>query len=293
MKIRGARIEPGEVEAALLAHPDVRACVVDVVETRRERARPADVTYCVTCGLASNHPEAEMGADGVCDVCRSFESYVDEARHYFRSMDDLRAIFDRSRRPDARYDCLLFLSGGKDSTYALYQLADMGLRVLAWTLDNGFISDGAKANMRRAADDLGVELVFGTTPAMNAIFVDSLHRFSNVCQGCYKAIFTLGIGEAHRRGIPIVVTGALAGTDLRDPSGPDLMRNGILRSGRDRSPPSWTPGRPTTASNDAGEASRMDVGPLRRGRARVRGHPARRLLPVLRRSELARRCWPS
>ena len=36
--------------------------------------------------------------------------------------------------------CLALLSGGKDSTYVLYQLVAMGLKVLAFSLDNGFIS---------------------------------------------------------------------------------------------------------------------------------------------------------
>ena len=85
----------------------------------------------------------------------------------------------------------MLLSGGKDSTYALCRLVDMGLRVYAFTLDNGYISEQAKDNIRRVVAALGVEHEFATTPAMNAIFRDSLTRFSNVCNGCFKTIYTL------------------------------------------------------------------------------------------------------
>ena len=52
------------------------------------------------------------------------------------------------------------VSGGGDSTYALYYLGEAcHLRVLAYTTDNGFVSDVARANMKRAVDALGVELV--------------------------------------------------------------------------------------------------------------------------------------
>ena len=67
----------------------------------------------------------------------------------------------------------------------------MGVRVLAFTLDNGYISDQAKANIKRVVKALEVDHIFGETKAMNAIFVDSLKRYSNVCNGCFKTIYSL------------------------------------------------------------------------------------------------------
>ena len=49
-------------------------------------------------------------------------------------------------------------SGGKDSTYTLQVLKQhYGLRVLALTLDNGFVSDSAFSNMRNVTDKLGID----------------------------------------------------------------------------------------------------------------------------------------
>jgi len=108
----------------------------------------------------------------------------------------------------------------------LYQLVERGLTPLVFSLDNGYISDGAKANIRRAVDDLGLELVWGTTPAMNEIFADSLGQFSNVCQGCFKTVYTLGISLAHERGLTRVVTGLSRG-QIFETRLADLFRIGI------------------------------------------------------------------
>jgi len=105
----------------------------------------------------------------------------------------------------------MLLSGGKDSTYALAQLKEMGLSVLAFTLDNGYISAEALANVERVATTLGVDYVIGKTEAMNAIFVDSLQRHCNVCDGCFKTIYTLSVQLALEKQIPFIVTGLSRG----------------------------------------------------------------------------------
>ena len=88
---------------------------------------------------------------------------------------------------------------------------ELGARPLVLSLDNGFISDQAKQNIRRVVDDLRLDLEFLSTPAMNAIFVDSLKRHSNVCNGCFKTIYTLAANLAHRHGIKVIVTGLSRG----------------------------------------------------------------------------------
>jgi acyl carrier protein len=102
----------------------------------------------------------------------------------------------------------------------------MGLDVYAFTLDNGYISDEAKANIRRVTTELGVPIEFATTPAMNAIFRDSLMRFSNVCNGCFKTIYTLSMKRARELGIPIIVTGLSRGQMFETRLTEEMFRDG-------------------------------------------------------------------
>ena len=209
IKAQGVRLEPAEVEAAINTFPGIAQSAV-----RLWSADSASVAldHCPTCGLPTNVPGVSFDADGVCSTCAHFESVKDQAQAYFRTLDDLaEKLADARRRATGDYDVLHLLSGGKDSTYALYELVRMGARVFALTLDNGFISEGAKDNARRAVNDLGVDHEFVTTDAMNEIFRDSLERFSNVCNGCYKTIYTLSVNRAHELGIPYIVTGLSRG----------------------------------------------------------------------------------
>ncbi|MEL6355178.1 MAG: amino acid adenylation domain-containing protein, partial [Cyanobacteria bacterium J06627_28] len=211
VKIRGHRVELGEIEAAVAAHPQVSASAVSIVHPQTT-TEPVALSYCTKCGLASNYPGIHFDAEGVCNVCRTYETYQHRAAQYFRSMGELQESLDIGRsRKTGDYDCMMLLSGGKDSTYALAQLVHMGYKVFAFTLDNGYISEGAKENIRRVVNTLGVDHVFGTTPAMNEIFVDSLERHCNVCNGCFKTIYTLSMQMAYDMGIPTIVTGLSRG----------------------------------------------------------------------------------
>ncbi|MGB3672583.1 MAG: amino acid adenylation domain-containing protein [Phormidesmis sp.] len=219
VKIRGHRVELGEIEAAIAAHPAVSASAVSVVQPV-VGAPPVSLSYCTSCGLASNYPGVSFDEAGVCDVCRTYETYRHRTATYFRSMEELRSRLEaacqrknnlKNNLKNNQYDCMMLLSGGKDSTYALAQLVHMGFKVFAFTLDNGYISEGAKDNIRRVVQALEVEHIFATTPAMNEIFVDSLERHCNVCNGCFKTIYTLSMQMAYDMGIPAIVTGLSRG----------------------------------------------------------------------------------
>ncbi len=222
VKVRGVRVELGEIEAAIASHPDVVAAAANIWINEGNQA-PEDVVFCARCGLASDYPDASFDADGVCNECVAFDSYQGRAQVYFKPEEQLAGLLKSARAAGGEYDCLALLSGGKDSSYVLCRLADMGLRVLAFTLDNGYISDETKENIRRVVATLGVDHIFASTPAMNEIFVDSLQRHANVCQGCFKTIYTLSMQTALEKRIPFIVTGLSRGQFFETRLTPELF----------------------------------------------------------------------
>lgn len=224
VKINGARVELGEPETLLRAHPAVKDAVASVVQFEHA-AEKNEIQHCVTCGLPSNYPGVTFSEAGVCSLCTDFEAFRDDVFQYFKTMDDLQAIVARAKEErKGDYDCMMLYSGGKDSTYVLSQLVEMGLKILAFSLDNGYISQEALDNIRRVTEHLGVDLVIGKTPHMNAIFADSLERYSNVCQGCYKTIYTLSMQLARQKGIKYIFTGLSRG-QLFETRLDELFRN--------------------------------------------------------------------
>lgn len=229
LKLNGRRIEPGEIEETALQVPEIQQAVVTVVS---RNANQDDVVNCISCGLPSNFPGVSFDETNECSLCTNYQSYANRVKGYFRELDELKEIFNNSHKsPDAQYDCIMLLSGGKDSTYALAQLADLGLKVLAFTLDNGYISQGALDNAQRVCRALGVDHMFGKTEAMNAIFVDSLQRHNNVCNGCFKTIYTLSLKVALDKNIPFIVTGLSRGQFFETRLTEELFWDDSIQSG--------------------------------------------------------------
>lgn len=211
VKLRGYRIELTDVESNLNNIEGVDNCAVVLAQSSKIKIAEADVINCTKCGLPSNYPNTDFDADGVCHLCNAFKGYKDKAEKYFKTEEELHSILTDNKANNKTYDCLSLLSGGKDSTYILAQLVGMGLKVLAFTLDNGYISEQAIDNVKRIVKKLDVDHVFGTSNHMNEIFVDSLNRHQNVCNGCFKTIYTLSTKIAMEKEIPFIVTGLSRG----------------------------------------------------------------------------------
>lgn len=211
IKIQGHRIEPGEIEGALAKHILVRDVAV-FSRTRKAPKTVRDSRNCTRCFVSSLMPEVTLDAQGVCAQCRDFETYKGQIEKYFGSEDDLeRILMAASDRATGEYDCLLLYSGGKDSTYALYRIVSMGLRVLTFTFDNGFISPMAFVNINKTCAELGVRNIVTRPAGMSEVFAESLERDSAVCSGCFRGINAFATKLALRYGIPICVNGLSQG----------------------------------------------------------------------------------
>jgi acyl-CoA synthetase (AMP-forming)/AMP-acid ligase II/acyl carrier protein len=177
VKIRGFRIEPGEIENRLKNYKGV--------------------------------PDA-----GVCGVCQEYDGYKEHGQNYFKTMEDFHWLVEKIKKRNKgsdRYDCLLLYSGGKDSTYVLYQLVDLGLKVLTLTFDNDYISEAAFKNIERTTSQLNVRHMVCKSVNMKEVFGESLRSHHNVCTGCWRALNTIGGKVAYEKGINMVVTGLSRG----------------------------------------------------------------------------------
>ncbi len=115
---------------------------------------------CTQCVLPETFFGIKFNDDGVCNHCQKFDKfdYVSGQKEQQNKFLDLVAQNREERNP--LYDVLVALSGGKDSTLTLKYLVDLGLRPMAFTFENGFISPQAIANIARVCNALKVESVF-------------------------------------------------------------------------------------------------------------------------------------
>jgi tRNA(Ile)-lysidine synthase TilS/MesJ len=108
-----------------------------------------DTIICKRCALDSKTPGITINPDtGLCQFCEHFTPLSPKKREEFKAQMD--ALF-ASLTKHGKYDVIMALSGGVDSSYALYRLKKEypHVRVLAVQFDNGFISDTAFNNARK------------------------------------------------------------------------------------------------------------------------------------------------
>src|SRR5512143_2923480 len=108
---------------------------------------------CTRCILPETFPGITFDAAGLCSHCRQSSSErvrLDEQKKYEQKFRDLLG-----KSSGSAYDILVAYSGGKDSTYTLGLLKNKyQARVLAVSVDNGFVSETARVNIRNVTDCL-------------------------------------------------------------------------------------------------------------------------------------------
>jgi len=166
--------------------------------------------------LPENYVGISFNEDRVCNFCiehKEKKYYGDDVlKKKILSFNDTRQ--DR----DKRYDCVLALSGGRDSSYLLYYLVKvLKLNVLAYSVDNGFIPEQTKINLKRMTDLLNVKLVIEEHDQlskcikhhiMSWIRKPSRATIGLLCTGCKHGMI-LGMSNfAHSNNVPLLIMGS-------------------------------------------------------------------------------------
>ncbi len=121
-------------------------------EFLRNQRAISQLRRCSRCVHPETLPFVDFDSDGVCSYCRNSQPLV------FRGRDELELLLREHRRGDGRPDCIVPLSGGRDSCYSLHFLTrEMGMRPIAYTYDWGMVTDLARRNCSRMCSELGVE----------------------------------------------------------------------------------------------------------------------------------------
>lgn len=120
-----------------------------------------DKTICSRCILDTTVPDITFDRYGVCNYCSEYFTSVNKALLDEKIRDrELNKLLARIRTDGMKkdHDCIVGVSGGLDSSYALYKARKMGLRPLAVHLDNGWNTEISNHNVDALVRGLGVEL---------------------------------------------------------------------------------------------------------------------------------------
>ncbi|MFC1682710.1 ATPase [Candidatus Zixiibacteriota bacterium] len=109
---------------------------------------------CQRCIMPTVPGMIELDDQGVCGQCRNHQPFR------LKGERELLKLLDSHRSTKKRYDCIVTVSGGRDSAFTLLKLStDYNLRVLAVNYENPFSDDQAKANIENMVKKLNVKLI--------------------------------------------------------------------------------------------------------------------------------------
>jgi hypothetical protein len=164
---------------------------------------------CQNCYLPEGKFNVVLNDKGICNYCEYFEQNKQDIFN-INSREPILARRFEKLKGKYEYDAMVGLSGGKDSTYVLYQVVKKhNLKVLAATYDNGFLTDFAKQSIKNTVDKLGVDHLYHK-PDWNThqkFYKATVQKLGDPCLACVIPGFFLAIKTCFEKKIPFFIHG--------------------------------------------------------------------------------------
>lgn len=164
---------------------------------------------CLRCLMVTTFPGITLNGQGLCNLCLNFKKVQPIGE------DKLKEII-KSTKGD-KYDCVVGISGGKDSCYVAYLAAKKyKLRALGIFYDSPFYCDLARKNVQSVCDTLGMDLKTITSKGNLEYKLLQNHMRSvgatgttwGQCLFCHYGINAVIYGVANEMAIPFSLGGA-------------------------------------------------------------------------------------
>ena len=163
--------------------------------------------YCKNCVMPDTKPGLQLDEHGVCSACRSYEKRAEvdwDSRH-----QDLLKVLEKYRRPDgSNWDCIVPVSGGKDSTYQVVRMLQLGLNPLCVTSSTCDLSPLGRANIENLKH-LGVDHIeISPNPLVRAkLNRVGLTQVGDISWPEHVGIFTIPVRAAVQFNVPLIIWG--------------------------------------------------------------------------------------
>ena len=165
---------------------------------------------CNKCMLPETYETFDFDNKGVCNVCNNYNVKLEKI-DWTKRMKKFRELTDQFK-DKYEYDCIVPFSGGKDSTFVLYEIVKThNLKPLVVTFDHGFFRKKHLENNERTLKILGVDQII-FKPDMKVVgmlMLESLIRKGDFCWHCHTGIFAYPMQIAVKFKIPLLIWGGV------------------------------------------------------------------------------------
>lgn len=165
------------------------------------------IEYCTKCLLPNTRPGVIIDADGISNVWKTAGNEKSNIDWPARE-DAFRKLVENIKKSSEGYDCLIPVSGGKDSTWQVIKCLEYGLNPLAVTWKTPARSELGQKNLDNLVA-LGVDHIdYQINPNVEKKFMlKSLVKYGTTALPMHMALFNIPLKIATKFKIPLVIWG--------------------------------------------------------------------------------------
>ncbi|OGF14616.1 flagellin modification protein, PseA [Candidatus Falkowbacteria bacterium RIFCSPLOWO2_02_FULL_45_15] len=163
--------------------------------------------YCAKCVMPNTKPDLYFDEQGVCDACRSAESKREGIDWGVRKKEFEEIIEKYKSKSNAGYDCLIPVSGGKDSTYQVHVMKDVyGFKPLCVCFEPTIPTELGRKNLDNLSK-MGADVILfkKNHRVYKKMVIESLQRVGDNEWPNHVGIFTVPVHFAVKFNIPLIV----------------------------------------------------------------------------------------
>jgi tRNA(Ile)-lysidine synthase TilS/MesJ len=164
---------------------------------------------CKKCFLPEGKFHVVLNDEGICNYCEYFEQNKQDILNITNREQILARRFQKLKGK-YKYDAVVGLSGGKDSTYVICQMVKKyNLKVAAVTFDNGFLTNFARESIKNTVENLGVDHYY-YKPNWNThkkFYKAAVQKLGDPCIACAFGGYFLAIKACYENKIPFFIHG--------------------------------------------------------------------------------------
>ena len=122
-----------------------------------------EIRYCKRCVMNDSSDKTIIFDDnGCCNYCTKALSEIDTTTYFPNEkgknrLEDMVSMLKRENR-EKKYDCIMGISGGLDSSYLAYLGSTWGLRILGVHIDDGYDTEISRSNIKKLCEKAKIEL---------------------------------------------------------------------------------------------------------------------------------------
>lgn len=162
--------------------------------------------YCSNCVLPDTRPNLALNAEGVCNACEAHQTR--KVIDWPKRQKIFREVVRNAQRRSRGYDCLIPVSGGKDSTWQVVTCLEYGLHPLAVTWKAPLRTELGQKNLTNLIN-LGVDHIdYQVNPKVERKFLyQALVKYGTPATPMHLSLFNIPFTLAVKYKIPLVVWG--------------------------------------------------------------------------------------